>query len=404
MDLHTLALDTGFLSVFRSLGEEPLVQHYRAVLEALETSPAAFASAYGALCEAVYRVGDSGAALNSLIHCNSNPLTDAIDRPSEALLHAATHDVHTLAALAALDGQTLLEAAAAAFGPQMPDLRTLPGFPAGSPLPFSDGESLTAYYQEKGFGYFAGATFFTIDKNRLVPVAHPDPVRLTDLKGYARQKEQVRVNTKAFLAGHAANNILLYGDKGTGKSSTVKAIVNEYAGRGLKIIELSVAQIPAFPMICRYAAHSPFKIIVFLDDLTFDREDDNFAMLKAFIEGGLTGKPDNLILYATSNRRHLIRETFADRQGDDVHRRDTLETITSLSDRFGLEITFSVPDRDEYLDIVDELAADCGLQIAPDELHMLAERFALRRNGRSPRTARQFIQMQIAEGVQESSK
>ena len=232
-----------------------------------------------------------------------------------------------------------------------------------------------------------------------MPVIHPDPVRLTDLKGYARQKAQIITNTRAFLAGRAANNILLYGDKGTGKSSTVKAVVNEYAKDGLKIVELSVTQIAMFPMICACAAHSPYKIIVFLDDLSFEREDDNFAALKAFIEGGLTGKPDNLILYATSNRRHLIRESFADREGDDVHRRDTLETVTSLSDRFGLEITFSVPERDEYLSIIDQLADDCGITTDKDQLHLLAERFALRRNGRSPRTAKQFIQMQLAQDM-----
>ena len=113
----------------------------------------------------------------------------------------------------------------------------------------------------------------------------------------------------------------------------------------------------------------------------------------------MTGKPDNLILYATSNRRHLIRESFADREGDDVHRRDTLETVTSLSDRFGLEITFSVPERDEYLSIIDQLADDCGITTDKDQLHLLAERFALRRNGRSPRTAKQFIQMQLAQDM-----
>ena len=134
-----------------------------------------------------------------------------------------------------------------------------------------------------------------------------------------------------------------------------------------------------------------------MDDLVFDREDDNFAALKAFIEGGLTGMPSNLILYATSNRRHLVRESFSERQGDDIHVRDTLETITSLSDRVGLEITFSVPDKDEYLSIIDQLAEEYGLDLPAEELHLLAERFAIRRNGRSPRTARQFISYQLTQ-------
>ena len=181
------------------------------------------------------------------------------------------------------------------------------------------------------------------------------------------------------------------------RSSTVKAVANEYADRGLKIIEMSPRQITNFPKLFEQTLRSPFRFIVFLDDLTFSSEDDNFAALKAFIEGGLAGKPSNLVIYATSNRRHLIRESMADRQGDEVRVRDTLETVTSLSDRFGLEITFSVPDKDEYLYIVEQLAKENDLNLDIDELHLLAERFALRRNGRSPRTARQFISQQLAE-------
>lgn len=224
------------------------------------------------------------------------------------------------------------------------------------------------------------------DDGSALPIVHPDTIRLHDLPGYERQKKQVLQNTRAFLDGKDANNILLYGDKGTGKSSTVKAVANEYADRGLKIIQMSPRHITCFPKLFEQTLRSPFRFIVFLDDLTFDREDDNFAALKAFIEGGLAGKPSNLVIYATSNRRHLIRESMADRQGDDVRVRDTLETVTSLSDRFGLEITFSVPDKDEYLYIVEQLADESGLALERDELHLLAERFALRRNGRSPRT------------------
>ena len=235
------------------------------------------------------------------------------------------------------------------------------------------------------------------DDGEVRPIVHPDAIRLRDLPGYERQKQQILKNTLAFLDGREANNILLYGDKGTGKSSTVKAVVNEYAERGLKIIEMSPRHITCFPKIFAETLRSPFRFIVFLDDLSFNREDDNFAALKAFIEGGLAGKPSNLVIYATSNRRHLIRETFADREGDEVRVRDSLETVTSLSDRFGLEITFSVPDKDEYLYIVDQLAAESGIGLPADQLHLLAERFALRRNGRSPRTARQFISQQLAE-------
>ena len=224
-----------------------------------------------------------------------------------------------------------------------------------------------------------------------------DLIANPEVKDTFVRRSMILRELRAFLDGKDANNILLYGDKGTGKSSTVKAVANEYADRGLKIIEMSPRHITNFPKLFEQTLRSPFRFIVFLDDLTFSSEDDNFAALKAFIEGGLAGKPSNLVIYATSNRRHLIRESMADRQGDEVRVRDTLETVTSLSDRFGLEITFSVPDKDEYLYIVEQLAKENDLNLDIDELHLLAERFALRRNGRSPRTARQFISQQLAE-------
>lgn len=398
--IDVLATELEFLSVLRTLRDHPLIQQYHAVLSAFSDTPNIFASAYGALCHSIYKIGDPGIALLSAIHCDNNAITDHIDDPSEQIICAATYDIKILNDIIALSGRNLLEYGYHVFGKALPNIERLPNFNSGTPLPFSDGIQLCTYYRKQGFGFFANGTFYAIHDKNIIPVMHPDPVRLDDLKGYTYQKSQILTNTRAFLAGRAANNILLYGDKGTGKSSTVKAVVNEYAAQGLKIIEISVSQIELFPMICDYAARSPYKIIVFLDDLTFEREDDHFATLKAFIEGGLTGKPDNLILYATSNRRHLVRENFSDRAGDDVHRRDTLETVTSLSDRFGLEITFSVPEKDTYLEIIDQLAVDYGLVMDTDQLHLLAERFALRRNGRSPRTARQFIQMQLTQDIE----
>lgn len=398
MDLHALLLRMQALSVLRSTTNSPMVSAYCSVLQALHADASCFSEAYGKLCLTIFRVGDPGKRLVQLVQRDVNPLTASLpDVPPEISL-AATADLQTLSALAELDGAALLHAAKKAFPQDAACFDAFPQFSAGTALPFSDGASLARFYQENGFGFFSQSSFFTVDEtNQMVPVTHPDPIRLHDLKGYPLQKEKVLANTLAFLDGRPANNILLYGDKGTGKSSTVKAVGNEYAARGLKIIEISPGQIGIFPRLCAEAAVSPFRIIVFLDDLTFDREDENFALLKAFIEGGLTGKPDNLILYATSNRRHLVRESFSDRQGDDIHVRDTLETVTSLSDRFGLEITFSVPDKDEYLSIIDALADEYGLSLPQNELHLLAERFALRRNGRSPRTARQFISYQLTQ-------
>lgn len=393
-----LEIHLQFLSVLGNLAGHPLVQGYRAALDALRGDSAVFGGKYGALCDCVYRTGDLRQALLEAVHCDENALNAQLDAPARHILDAAAHDLSVLNGLLALSGEDFLRDAREAFPGIAEYLTSLPVFPAGEALPFSTGEELAAYYRENGYGFFARASAFAVRSEREIrPVPHPDPIRLSDLPGYERQKKAILTNTLAFLAGKSANNILLYGDKGTGKSSTVKAIVNEYAPRGLKIVELPPKLVKMFPWLCERIAASPFRFIVFLDDLSFDQEDENFAALKAFIEGGLAGKPENLVIYATSNRRHLVRESFSSRQGDDIHLRDTLETATSLSDRFGLEITFSVPDKDEYLYIVDELAAEYGLALPEDELHLLAERFALRRNGRSPRTARQFISQHLAE-------
>ena len=158
-------------------------------------------------------------------------------------------------------------------------------------------------------------------------------------------------NTRALLDGFEANNMLLYGDRGTGKSSTVKALLNEYAGQGLRMVEMPKEYLRELPDLTGRLARIPLKFIVFIDDLSFSDGDDNFAALKAVLEGGLASRPQNVVIYATSNRRHLLRETFSDRGGDEVHRADTVQEAVSLSDRFGISLTFLMPDKQKFLDI-----------------------------------------------------
>lgn len=399
MNKQILRLRAASLSVLRGVARLPLYACYANVLNSMEQGVAAFAEAYGVLCEAVYRAGDPGRAFTDAVAYDSNALTAALSGTVPAyLLDATTRDLETLCSLVALDGAAFLSFARKAFPGNEIFVGGLPTFPAGTPLPWRDGAALAQQYTASGFGAFARGTAFSVQEDgRILPILQHDPIALSDLKGYGHQKKSIINNTLSFLAGKTANNILLYGDKGTGKSSTVKAVVNAFADRGLKIIELPVARIQLFPAICEQAAQSPFRFIVFLDDLCFHQEDENFTALKAFIEGGLAGKPENLLIYATSNRRHLVNERFSDREGDDIHIRDTLETITALSDRFGLEVTFSVPDKDDYLFIVDQLADEQQLDLPRADLHLLAERFALRKNGRSPRTARQFITFQATQ-------
>ncbi len=397
MNADTISLQINSISLLTGVKSLPLFQKFQRVFRSYSVSCTEFAAAYSELCAAVYDAEDPGRPFADAILFDENPLTKYVDgQVPAAVLAAADYDISVLSTLLSVSGSVLLEFAGRAFPQHRPFLRQLPGFPCGSPLPFADGRQLLARYQAEGYGFFARSSAFSMTENGPVALQHYDNTQMTDLKGYQRQKDAIIANTEALLHGKKANNILLYGDKGTGKSSTVKAVANLFAPRGLKILELPIQLIARFPDLCREIRQAPFPFIVFLDDLNFSSEDENFAALKAFIEGGIAGTPDNLVIYATSNRRHLIRENFRSRDGDEVHVRDTIESITSLSDRFGLEITFLTPDKDEFLYIVDSLAEEFGLQLPPEELHLLAERFAIRKNGRSARCARQFISHMLA--------
>ena len=198
-------------------------------------------------------------------------------------------------------------------------------------------------------------------------------------------------NTRALLDGKPAANILLTGDAGTGKSSTVKAVVNELYRDGLRIIEVKKEQLHEISAVLDALSENPLKFILFIDDLSFQKDDDNFSALKAVLEGSVSAKSRNVVVYATSNRRHLVKEKFSDREGDDVHFNDTMQEIISLSERFGIQITFNRPDKKTYLDIVHHLADSKGIKYDSDELDNAAERFALGRGTRSARAAKQFV-------------
>lgn len=243
-----------------------------------------------------------------------------------------------------------------------------------------------------GYGIYAKNHMFRIDgDNRIVPVLNPDEIRLSELVDYEREKKVILDNTKALLNGKSAANILLTGDAGTGKSSTVKAVVNELYKEGLRIIEVRKEQLREIPAILDELYENPLKFILFIDDLSFQKDDDNFSALKAILEGSVSAKSNNVVIYATSNRRHLVKEKFSDREGDDVHFNDTVQEIVSLSDRFGIQITFNRPDKETYLNIIRHLADSKKIEYNTEELELAAERFALGRGARSARTAKQFV-------------
>ena len=252
---------------------------------------------------------------------------------------------------------------------------------------------------QKGYGIFARHHVFTLENGRLAPVRYPDPQRLDELPGYEREREKILANTRALLEGRPANNVLLYGDAGTGKSSTVKAIANEYAPEGLRLIEVKKNQLYQIPALMDSLAKNPLKFILFIDDLSFAANDDNFAALKAILEGSVGGRSHNVAVYATSNRRHLVKESMTDRTGDDLHASDTRQELMSLSARFGLTVTFQQPDKVRYEAILLELARQYGVQMPSDQLYIKGEAFALRAGGRSPRVAKQFIEL-LKGGVQ----
>lgn len=249
---------------------------------------------------------------------------------------------------------------------------------------------------EYGTGDFALYTMFRLEDvpggYKILPVNNPDPVRMEDLIGYQMQHETVLDNTRLLLEGRIASNILLYGDAGTGKSATVKAAVNELSGNGLRLIEVTKNQLHWLPRLLDELTANPLKFIIFIDDLSFQDNDDDFAALKAVLEGSVSARSINTVIYATTNRRHIVRETFSARGNDDIHRNDTMQETVSLSERFGIKLLFEKPNADTYFEIVRVLADQMGVTLSEAELKRKAEQFALRKSGRSARAARQLAE------------
>jgi predicted AAA+ superfamily ATPase len=251
---------------------------------------------------------------------------------------------------------------------------------------------LSQLYARYGYGEMATCTAFKWDWNQgLVGVKHADPVQLDDIVGYERQKQTLLENTEAFIAGRPANNVLLVGARGTGKSTSVKALANRYYGQGLRLVEVSKKDLECLPAIMNALRPWGKKFIVFLDDLSFEEFEVGYKNLKSVMDGGLEAKPDNVLIYATSNRRHLVREVWNDRAGDELHNQDSINEKISLSDRFGITLTFASPNQEEYLNIVEKIAKKSDIALTPAELRSQALRWEMAHSGRSGRLARQFI-------------
>ena len=259
---------------------------------------------------------------------------------------------------------------------------------------------ITGFYKEYGVGKFGLNKAFRVnDENKekefLIPITATSDVQLEDLVGYELQKQKLIANTEAFVQGRMANNVLLYGDAGTGKSTSIKAILNRYYSQGLRMIEVYKHQFKDLQRIISEIKNRNYRFIIYMDDLSFEEFEIEYKYLKAVIEGGLETKPENILIYATSNRRHLIKETWGDRNDrsdDEMHRSDTVQEKLSLVARFGVSIGYFKPSHQEYLHIVSELAKRYPqITLSEKELALLANQWELRSGGASGRTAQQFI-------------
>lgn len=396
---------TASLSIYRGILNRTVPKAFFRLLRALRKEPLEFMEAWGCFFSLLSQRGYSGnwaGCLSEAALFDENAFSVAAAKgqagqlPPEVLT-AVKRDLDIICRLSQITPEQLLESYCcpgdiAGVSATLPKWRTGSLTPLLRPEMIEDSvRALSEYYEKNGCGMFARYRAFIWRDGTIEPVPYPDPIRLGSLKGYEYQRGLAIDNTVAFLHNLGANNCLLYGDRGTGKSSTVKALLNEYYQDGLRLVEMPKESLGDFPKLVEKIAALPLKFIVFIDDLSFSQQDDTFAALKAVLEGGVASRPENALIYATSNRRHLVRETFSERQGDEVHLGDTIQESLSLADRFGLSIHFATPDKARFLEIVRALALERKLQGDMAEIEAGAERWAMERGGRSPRCAKQYI-------------
>ncbi|MBR7181322.1 MAG: ATP-binding protein [Clostridia bacterium] len=383
------ALSLSGLAVFAGLLKKPLFSHFLAFCRAECTEQAQLC--YAAFVGEIYDGGTTLAAcVKKALFEDENAYVRARAEKRAvppSLAEAAEAELEILSAFASLTPDDFKKA--------LEDVPYLAPFAAETVDFAADYEQRMCDIHRYGYGIFAAHGMFRLSDGKhpdIEPILSPDPVSLSSFIGYEEERGRVVENTRAFLSGRPAANILLYGDAGTGKSSTVKAVANHFYDEGLRLIEIRKDQLSLLPLVMGRISGNPLRFIIFIDDLSFNQSDDCFSMLKAALEGSAAAKAPNAVIYATSNRRHIVRESFADREGGDVHRNDTLQETLSLSERFGMTVLFSRPNRQLYLEIIRELAQKHRIPLDITELEVKAEAFALARGTRSARCAEQFIE------------
>lgn len=394
MELNHLRYALQGVSTYKHLLEQPLMGRVMALLDGLscgdgEGALAAYTGLYYDLCNSESQ--SMGQWLCDQLRYTESPYAHHVEVGGEnpALVATARRDIETFQALAQLDCHKVL-AQMKAISPQecQSIIDGLPQWSCSAPFDF---DGLTTFYQANGAGIFAKHRAFLWEDGVLHPVPDPDAQKPHEMLGYQLQRNQVIANTKGLLEGHLVNNVLLYGDSGTGKSATVKALLTLEGFENLRLIEVQKDELMELPQLIRALKGRRRKFILFVDDLAFDQDDKTYSVLKTILEGGLERRPDNVAIYATSNRRNLVRQTFSDRAGDEVDASETIAEKTSLSDRFGLRIPYLNLNKAEFLTLVEGMAELSGIQMEQQELRAKAVMWEMHRPGRTPRTAKQFI-------------
>ena len=395
MNLILLRAQLRGLSAFRSLLDTPMLKDALQLLDAA----AARRDGEGALAaydQMFYRLkaeGYSGLGtwLWDALRYTETPYGDLAGsgRSDPELEGAARRDVDALLLLARLGSEEIRVALKPILTEEYVSvLDNLPAWETGAPFTF---EELSAFYRENGAGLYAKYRAFLWEEGQLVPVADPDCPHPVELLGYDQQRKQVLDNTRLLVEGKPSNNVLLFGDGGTGKSATVKSMLYLPGMENLRLIEIQKENLVGMPRLIRSLAGRRQSFILFIDDLAFDQDDKTYSSLKTILEGGLEKRPLNVAIYATSNRRHLVRQTFSDRAGDEVDAFETISEKTALAERFGLRIPYMTMSKSEYLALIDHLAGLYHVEMNREVLHAKAMEWEIRHAGRTPRVARQFI-------------
>lgn len=394
MNLILLRAQLRGLSAFRSLLDTPMLKDALQLLDAAARRDGEGAlAAYDQMFYHLKAEGYSGLGtwMWDTLRYTETPYGDLAGsgRSDSELEGAARRDVDALLQLARLGAEDIRVALKPILTEEYVSvLDNLPAWETGVPFTF---EELSAFYRENGAGLYAKYRAFLWEEGQLVPVADPDCPHPVELLGYDQQRKQVLDNTRLLVEGKPSNNVLLFGDGGTGKSATVKSMLYLPGMENLRLIEIQKENLVGMPRLIRSLAGRRQSFILFIDDLAFDQDDKTYSSLKTILEGGLERRPLNVAIYATSNRRHLVRQTFSDRAGDEVDAFETISEKTALAERFGLRIPYMTMSKSEYLALIDHLAGLYHVEMNREVLHAKAMEWEIRHAGRTPRVARQFI-------------